>query len=128
MNEPSGNSALRYVKRLWGSHAVTVPTVVKSPRVNLTSPPSCGSISVCPMNQASVPGPVAMASHTCSGDALNSSSLASWYECVMSTRSFFSGFDLGHIGRLGRNAGVDGDNQSMAASALGALVVVFRDH
>src|SRR6266567_7996198 len=71
-----------------------------------------------------MPGPVAIASHTCSGDASNSSSLAIWNECDMSTSSFVPVLVLG---RLGRNAGMDRDNQPVAAPARGVLVVVLVD-
>ena len=54
------------------------------PMLQRTRPPSPGSISLRPMNQESQPGPVAIASQTCSGLASTSTSLAISNSCAIS--------------------------------------------
>src|SRR4051794_31535796 len=77
-------------------------------------PPGRGSISLRPMNQESMPGPVAMAAQTASGVAGRSMSWVSWNSWV----SDMSGL-------LGRSdARMNGDDDPVLAAAGGVLVVV----
>jgi hypothetical protein len=65
-NVPSVASPPRYASRFGGSHPVIVDCAEKSPILRETLPPSPGSTWCGPMNHESIPGPVAIASHTCS--------------------------------------------------------------
>src|SRR4051812_12771037 len=72
-----------------------------------------GSTSLRPMNQESMPGPVAMASQTWSGVASTCSSSTVSNSCP--------------IVRLLARAGVDGDDETVRAAARRVLVVVAAD-
>src|SRR5690348_10065984 len=77
-------------------------------------PPSRGSSSVRPMNQESMPGPVAMAAHTSSGVAWISS-----FSSISNSR----GISLLLVGGAG-DGGVQGDDDAVVAAAGRRLVVV----
>ena len=62
---------------------MTVESIVKSPMLQRTVPPCRGSISEWPRNHESIPGPVAIASQTCSGVASTSMSCAISNACAM---------------------------------------------
>src|ERR1700761_7376207 len=85
-------------------------------------PPSLGSTSECPMNQESIPGPVAIAAHTCSGVASRSISSVISNSCVMS--GLLSG---GVAGCAVRRARVDGEHDAVVAPLGRLLVVVLAD-
>src|SRR6266705_3933237 len=127
MNDPSGPSP-RTANRFGGSQAVTVDSWVWSPSVHRTVPPSRGSTWLRPMNQESIPGPVAIASHTCSGVASRDNSLRSSNSWVISG---LLGVDLEVVGRGGGgpgfDGGVDGDDHAVLPPTLGRLVVVPAD-
>src|SRR5688500_11634279 len=72
------------------------------------------------MNQESMPGPVAMASHTCSGVAASSTSLRSSKWCPMSVLLV-----CGAV--VGVGARVQGDHHPVVAAVGGVLVVVLAD-
>src|SRR2546422_2593014 len=119
-NEPSSPSGERSANRVGGSQAVTVASMVQPGIAVRTAPPACGSIALRPMNQASTPGPVAMASQTSSGVASTSISLVSSNGCAMS--------GLLPVGRdLWLQAGMDGHDHAMLAPAVCGLVMVFAD-
>src|SRR3954470_4294656 len=82
-------------------------------------PPSPGWISVRPMNQESTPGPVAMASHTCSGVASTVISSAISKSCDMSGVLVLAG--------VRPDAGVQGDHDPVVTAAGRVLVVVPAD-
>src|SRR3954451_23199753 len=99
-------------------------SIVKPPISVGTAPPSPGTTSVRPMNQESTPGPVAMASHTCSGVASTSTS-----SCCCHSRPTSGLLRLGAV-RL-RDAwpdgGMDGDHDAVHPAAACRLVVVPAD-
>ena len=74
---PSSSSELRSANRVGGSHAMTVASIVKPGCTVRAVPPSRGSISFLPMNHESMPGPVVIASQTCSGVAVTEMSWVS---------------------------------------------------
>src|SRR5215469_8330840 len=87
--------------------------------VCVTLPPSLASNSARPMNQASTPGPVAIASHTCSGVAFTVIWSRTSNSCVVISGLLVSVF--------GGNARVDGDDHAVLATTLRVLVVVLAD-
>src|SRR2546423_15582121 len=74
MNRPSSVWSLRWTKACGGSHSVIVVTGWYPPKAIRTAPPAPGSTWLRPMNQESMPGPVAIACHTSSGVAGTSAS------------------------------------------------------
>src|SRR5436190_23443765 len=96
---------------------VTVDSKPNAGRVTRAAPPSRGSISFVPMNHASSPGPVAMASQTSSGVASSSSSFSTLKGWVMSGLLSPGG------GRL--DARVDGHDNAVVAAPFGLHVVVL---
>src|SRR5512132_1925519 len=83
-------------------------------------PPSRGSISLRPMNHASTPGPVAIASHTSSGVESTSISWVSSNGCAMSGLlpvCLVPWFE----------AGMYRDEHPMLAPPVRGLVMVFAD-
>src|SRR5262245_41270072 len=82
-------------------------------------PPWRASNSAWPMNQASTPGPVAKASHTCSGVASTVIWSRTSSSCVV-----ISGLLVSDVGG---NARVDGDDHAVVAATLRVLVVVLAD-
>src|SRR4051812_29718032 len=99
----------------------------KSPMVSLIRPPTCGSTSCGPMNHDEMPGPVAMASHTCSGVASSSTSFRSSNSLGISGLLPWSGARLGIRLGTGPDAWMQGEDQTVAAAAPGLLVVVLGD-
>src|SRR4051812_27950559 len=99
----------------------------KSPMVSLIRPPTCGSTSCGPMNHDEMPGPVAMASHTCSGVASSSTSFRSSNGRDISGLLPRSGARLGIRLGAGPDAWVQGEDQAVAPATLGPLVVVLGD-
>src|SRR5689334_22858002 len=93
------------------------------------------------MNHESMPGPVAIASQTCSGVAAMSMSWVSSNLCDMSgllglgtVRAFDLNVDVGVDGcrvhrtrNLRAQAGVDRDDDAVVAAAFGVLVVIAAD-
>src|SRR6266545_3060602 len=85
-----------------------------------TVPPWPGSTSFRPMNQESMPGPVAIASHTCSGEAATSASLRP------SNARPMSGPLLGFRDEV-LDAGMDRHDHAVVPAAGGVLVVILGD-
>src|SRR6185436_9546195 len=81
---PSSPGAVRLANRVGGSQAVTVVSSDMPRKAMRVAPPTRGSISLRPMNQASTPGPVAIASQTSSGEASTSISCVSSNGCAIS--------------------------------------------
>src|SRR5437016_9854796 len=117
---PSSPSGVVVAKRRGGSQAVIVASRLKPPRSVRTAPPSRGSTLLAPMNQASRPRAVVIASQTSSGDASRS----------ISSRTS-NGWAISGLlpaclpARSG--AGVDRDDHAMVTSPLRPAVVVLGD-
>src|SRR5919106_40969 len=117
-SEPSSPSGVRLANRVGGCHAVTVAASEEPRNFILVVPPSRGSISFMPMNQASTPGPVAIASHTSSGEASTSISWVSSNGCAISD-------PLRVVVILRFEARMHRDDHAMVATARRRLVVVL---
>src|SRR5262245_5377836 len=120
MNRPSGATPLCCAKRRGGSQAVIADSGVYPPNAVRTTPPAPGLTSFRPMNPESMPGPVAIACHTCSGLAGTSASLRPSNSCPIS--AVLLGFGL-----AARDAGMDRDDDAVSSAARGVLVVVLAD-
>src|SRR2546422_5409838 len=125
MIRPSSPSGVWLTNRCGGSQTVIVDSRVKPGKVVRTAPPAPGSTSFSPMNQASIPGPVVIASQTCSGAASISISPRT------SNGWAISGFLRQAFDRLGRDsclaldAWMDGDDHPVISPALRRSVVVL---
>src|SRR5439155_8486741 len=117
---PSSPSGVVVAKRCGGSHAVIVASRLKPPRSVRTAPPRRGSTLLVPMNQASRPRPVVIASQTSSGEAATSISARTSNGWAM------SGVLPACLPARG-GAGVDGDDHAMVASPVCPAVVVLGD-
>src|SRR5687767_7130011 len=123
---PSSPSGVRLANRVGGSHAVIVASSAEPRNCMRVTPPSRGSISFTPMNQASTPGPVAIASHTSSGVAVTSNSSVTLNGCGISAL-----LSLGWCGHrcfarlVVLEARVDGHDHTVVAAARGRVVVVL---
>src|SRR5215211_7012090 len=111
-SDPSGFSSPWNANRSDGCQAVTVDSMVQPGKVIRTAPPAPGSTSFRPMNQELMPGPVVMASQTCSGVASTAISARTSNSC-------------GTSGLLRLHAGVHRDDDPVLPPALGGLVVVL---
>ena len=124
---PSSASAVRLAKCVGGSHAVIVASSEEPRNCMRVVPPSRGSISFTPMNQASTPGPVAIAFHTSSGVAVDLD-LVGQLERVCHLSAPLRRMSA-CVRRLARDvvlqAGVDGHDQSVVTATRSLLVVVL---
>src|SRR6266542_5390848 len=122
-SEPSSPCGVRLANRVGGSQAVTVASSVPPCMTMRVAPPSRGSISLRPMNQASTPGPVAIASQTSSGEAPTSISWVNSNGCAISVLlRIRRPFDSLVVALQAR---VHGDDHAVIPAARRGLVVVL---
>src|SRR5258705_13067480 len=131
MNRPSGPSVPRCAKRCSGSHPVMAESMVNDPIDVWTAPSGPGSTSLRPMNHESIPGPVAMASHTSSTLAatVTSSRCSQWWPTSGLLRCFGGRCldSLRVVGGFLWDRRVDGQDDPVRPAAGCLLVAVLGD-
>ena len=104
MSRPSSPWGVTWTKRWAGSQVVMVDSRVKPGPTVRTEPPTPGTTSLVPMNQASMAGPLVSASQVCSGVASRACSTTISNGWAMTQDSSV----MAGVASAGTDAGADG--------------------